>query len=67
MANTGLQAPALPACPPPHALQQCAQQVQQIGHIFSQNSEAHLLRTNDWMNIHQFQGVKVQRFCLTLV
>ena len=30
--------------------------------------EAHLLRTNDWMDIHQFpEGVKVQRFCLTLV
>ena len=30
--------------------------------------EAHLLRTNDWMNIHNFpEAVKVQRFCLTLV
>ena len=30
--------------------------------------EAHLLRTNDWMNMHAFQeAVKVQRFCLTLV
>ena len=29
--------------------------------------EAHLLRTNDWMNIHDFpDGVKVQRFCLIL-
>ena len=29
---------------------------------------AHLVRTNDWMDTHQFQeGVKVQRFCLTLV
>ena len=29
--------------------------------------EAHLLRTNDWMNTHDFpDGVKVQRFCLTL-
>ena len=26
-----------------------------------------LLRTNDWMDIHAFQGVKVQHFCLTLV
>ena len=30
--------------------------------------EAHLLRTNDWMTTHDFpEGVKVQRFCLTLV
>ena len=29
--------------------------------------EAHLLRTNDWMNTHAFpDGVNVQRFCLTL-
>ena len=32
-----------------------------------EDEEAQLLR-NDWMDIHQFQeGVKVQRFCLTLV
>ena len=30
--------------------------------------EAHLLRTNEWMNTHDFpDAVKVQRFCLTLV
>ena len=30
--------------------------------------EAHLLHTNDWMETHNFQqGVKVQRFCLTLI
>ena len=30
--------------------------------------EAHLLSTNDWMNTHDFpDGVKVQRFCLTLM
>ena len=30
--------------------------------------EAHLLRTNDWMNTHNFpDGVKVQRFCFTLM
>ena len=30
--------------------------------------EAHLLRTNDWMNTHAFpEGVKFHRFCLTLV
>ena len=28
---------------------------------------AHLLRTNDWMETHNFsQEAKVQRFCLTL-
>ena len=33
-----------------------------------EDAEAHLLRTNDWMNTHQFQeGVELQRFCLTLV
>ena len=31
-------------------------------------AEVHLLRTNDLMYAHAFQeGVKVQRFCLTLV
>ena len=33
-----------------------------------EDAEAHLLRTNAWMGIHAFQeGVKVQRFCLTLI
>ena len=32
------------------------------------DAEAHLLHTNDWMNAHNFiEGVKVQRFCLTLL
>ena len=30
--------------------------------------EAHLLRTNDWMETHGFpQDTKVRRFCLTLI
>ena len=30
--------------------------------------EAHLLRTNDWMDMHEFPDqVKVQRFCLTFI
>ena len=30
--------------------------------------EAHLLCSNDWMNVHCLvEGVKVQRFCLTLL
>ena len=33
-----------------------------------EDAEAYLLRTNDWMDTHDFQDqVKVQRFCLTLV
>ena len=33
-----------------------------------ENAEAHLLRTNDWMDTHAFpEGVKVQGFSLTLV
>ena len=32
-----------------------------------EDAEAHLRRTNDWMDTHRFQGhIKVQRFCLTL-
>ena len=33
-----------------------------------EDAEAHLVRTNDWMDTHAFpEGVKVQRFFLTLV
>ena len=33
-----------------------------------EDAEAHLLCLNDWMNAHHFvDGVKVQRFCLTLL
>ena len=33
-----------------------------------EDAEAHLLHTNDWMNAHHFiDGVKVQRFHLTLL
>ena len=33
-----------------------------------EDTEAHLLRTNDWMRTHNFEeDVKVQRFCLTLL
>ena len=32
-----------------------------------EDAEAHLLRTNDWIDTYAFQeDVKVQRFCLTL-
>ena len=57
------------------------QQAQQILHLtwshvkpeFSEkkteeDAEAQMFRTNNWMNTHQFQeGIKVQRFCLTLI
>ena len=56
-----------------------AQQGQQIVHLnwsyfkpeFSgkpeEDAEAHLLWTSNWMNTHQFlEGIKVNRFCLTL-
>ena len=33
-----------------------------------EDAEVHLLHSNDWMNAHHFiDGVKVQRFCLTLL
>ena len=33
-----------------------------------EDTEAHLYCSNDWMNAHCFvNGVKVQRFCLTLL
>ena len=40
----------------------------EYAHQLEEDVEAHLLRTNDWMDMHDFQvHVKVQRFCLTLV
>ena len=77
MADPALPAPALPTL---QVLQEPAQQAQYIPQLNwshlkpeflgkpEEDAEAHLLRTNDWMDMHQFQeGVKVQRFCLTLV
>ena len=33
-----------------------------------EDAEAHLLCSNDWMSAHHFvEGVKTQRFCLTLL
>ena len=33
-----------------------------------EDAEAHLLCSNDWMNVHSFEEeVKVQRFCPTLL
>ena len=80
MADAGLQALAVPAPQAPQTLQKPAQQTQHNPHLIwshfkpklpgkpEEDAEAHLLRMNDWMDTHQFQeGVKVQRFCLTLV
>ena len=34
----------------------------------NEDAEGHLLHTNDWMNAHHFvEGVRVQRFCVTLL
>ena len=70
--------PPLPADPPElQAPQQPAHQVVNLNwpHFkpeFSgkpgENAEAHLFLTNDWMTTHHFvEGVKGQRFCLTLL
>ena len=72
--------PAVPHAPQqPAALQAPQQPAQPMVHLnrshfkaeFSgkpdEGAEAHLLHTNDWMNAHNFdEGVRVQRFCLTL-
>ena len=71
--------PAQPAFPP---VQMAAQSVQpdpmsqlnwshfkpEFAGKPDEDAEAHLLRTNEWTDTHAFPvGVKVQRFCLTLV
>ena len=76
----GVPAPNPPPAPvqAPQAPQ--APQGQQLVHLnwshfkpeFSgkpdEDAEAHLLCMNDWMNAHHFnEGLKVQRFCLTLL
>ena len=75
----GPQVPVVPAPQVPQALQQPTQQAQHILQLnwsyfkpeFSgkpEDAEAHILRTKDWMDTHQFQeGVKVHRFYLTPV
>ena len=73
--------PPLPADPPEaQAPQQLAQPAQQVVHLnwshfklefsgkLNEDAEAHLPYTNDLMITHHFvEGVKVQRFCLTLL
>ena len=71
-------APTVPAVPQaPQAPQQPGQQLVHLNWSYSkpelsgkpdEDTEAHLLHTNDWMNAHHFiDNVKVQRFCLTLL
>ena len=80
MADAGPQAPAVPEPQTPQLPQQPTQPAQHVPQFnwsyfkpeFSgkpeEDVEAHLLRKNDWMDTNQFQeGVKIQRFCLTLV
>ena len=80
MEYAGPQAEAVPAPLPPPGPQQSIQKAQHIPQLnwshfkpeFSgkpeEDVEAHLIRTNNSVDTHQFQeGVKVQRFCLTLV
>ena len=75
MAQSGAQAPLVPHAPQvpqePQALQQPVPHVLQLNwsHFkpeFSgkpEDEEAHLLRTNNWMDTHRFQkDDKVQRF-----
>ena len=61
----------------PQAPQQTGQQLvhlnwsyfkQEFSEKPDEDTEEHLLHTNDWMNAHHFvEDVKVQRFCLTLL
>ena len=80
MAEAAPQAPDIPVPPAPWDQQQSTQQAQQMAHLNrayfksessgnpKEGAEAHLLRTNDWMNTLQFpENLKVLRFCLTLV
>ena len=60
--------PAQPIHPTPMPLLNWSHFNSEITGKPDKNEEAHLLRTNDWMDTHAFsQGVKVQHFCLNLV
>ena len=62
------QAPEAPHLPTPHVpLLNWSHFKPKYSGKPDEHAEAHLLRTNDWMDTHRFQDhVKVQRFCLTL-
>ena len=67
--------PAQPIIPPTQPIQPAPMPQLNWLHFKSEflgksdkDAEAHLLRTNDWMDIHTFpEGVKVQQFYLILV
>ena len=77
----GIPTPNLPPVQPqPQPQPQPQDQQQQVVHLnwsnfkpeFSgkpdEDAEAHLLHSTDWMNAHHFvEGMKAQRFCLTLL
>ena len=67
------QQPAQPPIPPDQPIPaQHTQHISQLNFLHfnpefagkpERDAEAHVLRTNDWMNTHQFpEGVKIQRF-----
>ena len=62
------QVPQVPQQPAPHApLLNWSHSKPKFSGKPEKDTKAHLLRTNDWMDMHKFQdNVKVQRFCLTL-
>ena len=67
--------PAQPIVPPTQPIQPGAMPQVNWSHFKPEftgkpdgDADAHLLRTNDWVDTHAFpEGVKVQRFYLTLV
>ena len=66
--------PAQPIVPPTQPIQPAPMPQLNWSHFkldfagkADEDVEAHLLRTNDWMDTHAFaEDVKVQQFCLTL-
>ena len=67
--------PAQPIVPPTQPIQPAPMPQLNLSHLKTkfagksdEDLEAHLLKTNDWMDTYAFlEGVKVQYFCLTLV
>ena len=59
---------AQPIQPVPMLQLNCSHLKPEFGVKPHKDAEAHLLRTNDWTDTHAFpEGVKVKRFCLTLI
>ena len=67
-AHGGGQQPPPPAVPQQPMCMNCSHFKPEFLGKPDEDVEANLLRTSDWMNMHDFpEAVKVQRFCLTLV